>query len=69
MSEKENKTSASRIKSSMDYDKRHDLKTIACKVTRTYQAQIEAHAKSKGYKSINAYLLALIDNDMNNNTL
>lgn len=69
MSEKENKTSAKQIRYSMDYDKRNDLKTISCKVNRTYQAQIEEHAKSKGYKSINAYLLALIDNDMNNNTL
>ena len=64
MSDKENKTKASQIKASINYDKKNNLKTIACKVTRTYQAEIELHAKSKGYKSINSYLLALIEKDM-----
>lgn len=65
MSEKENKTKASQIKASVDYDKRKGNVTIACKVNREYKEQIEKHASNNGYKSINAYLLALIENDMN----
>ena len=63
--EKENKTSASQIKASVEYDKRKGLTTIACKVKKEYKAQIEKHYKGKGYKSFNEYLLALIEMDIN----
>ena len=62
--EKENKTSASQIKASVEYDKRKGLTTIACKVNKEYKAQIEKHYKEKGYKSFNEYLLALIEMDI-----
>lgn len=62
--EKENKTSASQIKASVEYDKRKGLTTIACKVNKEYKSQIEKHYKEKGYKSFNEYLLTLIEIDM-----
>lgn len=61
---KENKTKASQIRASVEYDKRKGNTTIACKVTQEYKEQIERHSKEKGYKSVNAYLLALIESDM-----
>lgn len=61
----ENKTKASQIKASVEYDKRKGIITIACKVTKDKKEIIEKHYKSKGYKSMNEYLLALIDNDIN----
>lgn len=66
MIDKYNKTSASQIKASREYDKRKGLTTIACKVTKEYKSQIEKHMTDKGYKSINAYLLGLIEKDMTN---
>ena len=62
--EKENKTSASQIKASVEYDKRKGNTTIACKVNKEYKSQIEKHYKEKGYKSFNEYLLALIEMDI-----
>ncbi len=62
--EKENKTKTSQIKAVMEYDKRKGNTTITCKVKKEYKEKIEMYAKKKGYKSINAYLLALIENDM-----
>ena len=61
----ENKTKASQIKASVEYDKRKGIITIACKVTKDKKKIIEKHYKNKGYKSMNEYLLALIDNDIN----
>ena len=62
--EKENKTSASQIKASVEYDKRKGLTTIACKVNKEYKTQIEKHYKEKGYKSYNEYIISLVDADM-----
>lgn len=64
MDKKENKTKDSQIKASRDYDKRKGIITIACKVTKNYKSEIENHYKSKGYSSMNEYLLALIESDM-----
>lgn len=64
MDKKENKTKDSQIKASMNYDERKGLVTIACKVTKDYKQEIERHYKGKGHKSMNEYLLALIENDM-----
>ncbi len=61
----ENKTKASQIKASVEYDKRKDIITIACKVTKDKKEIIEKHYKNKGYKSMSEYLFALIDNDIN----
>ena len=63
--EKENKTSASQIKASVEYDKRKGNTTIACKVNKEYKSQIEKHYKEKGYKSFNEYIIALVKKDMN----
>lgn len=60
----ENKTKDSQIKATREYDKRKGLVTIACKITQDFKSEIETHAKSKGYKSINAYLIDLIQADM-----
>ena len=64
MDKKENKTKDSQIKASRNYDERKGNTTIACKVTKDYKEKIEKHSKEKGYKSVNAYLLALIESDM-----
>lgn len=64
MDKKENKTKDSQIKASMNYDERKGIITIACKVTKDYKKEIEQHYKSRGYKSMNEYLLALIESDM-----
>lgn len=64
MKEKENKTKESQIRATKAYEKRKGITTIACKVTNEQKEQIEKHYKNNGYKSMNEYLLALIDNDM-----
>lgn len=64
-SQKENKTKDSQLKAIKAYEERKGLTTIACKITKDYKKQIEKHITNKGYKSINAYLLALIKKDMN----
>lgn len=64
MDKKENKTKESQIKASRNYDERKGNITIACKVTKDYKIAIEHHYKNKGYKSMNEYLLSLIENDM-----
>lgn len=61
----ENKTKASQIKAVNEYQKRKGIVTIACKVTKNKKEIIEKHYKNKGYKSMNEYLLALINNDIN----
>lgn len=61
----ENKTKDSQIKATREYDKRKGLVTIACKISQDFKKDIEIHIKSKGYKSINAYLIDLIKSDMN----
>lgn len=50
----------------MEYQKRKNIVTIACKVTKEYKEDIEKHYKSKGYKSFNAYMLDLIKKDIEN---
>lgn len=64
MDKKENKTKESQIKATRDYDERKGNITIACKVTKDYKKGIEQHYKNKGYKSMNEYLLSLIESDM-----
>lgn len=59
----ENKTKASQIKASVEYDKRKGIVTIACKVTRIQKENIEKHYKNKGCKSMNEYLLSLLKKD------
>lgn len=61
---KENKTSASQIKASMNYDKKNRITTIACKINKDKKILIEQHYKKNGYKSMNEYLLALIEKDI-----
>ena len=56
----ENKTKASQIKASVEYDKRKGIITIACKVTKDQKKQIEQHYKKKNFKSMNEYLLFLL---------
>lgn len=63
---KENKTKDSQIRATMEYQKRKNIVTIACKVTKEYKEDIEKHYKSKGYKSFNAYMLDLIKKDIEN---
>ena len=63
---KDNKTRPSQIKASQEYDKRKGLVTIACKITQDFKMEIESHIKLKGYKSINSYLIDLINADMDN---
>lgn len=62
----ENKTKASQIKAVNEYQKRKGIVTIACKVTKDKKEIIEKYYKNKGYKSMNEYLLALINNDIKN---
>ena len=64
MDKKENKTKDSQIKASRNYDERKGNVTIACKVTKDYKKEIEQYYKSKGFKSMNEYLLSLIESDM-----
>lgn len=59
----ENKTKASQIKASIEYDKKRGIITIACKVTKIQKENIEKHYKNKGCKSMNEYLLLLLKND------
>lgn len=40
---------------------------ISCKVEKVKAEAIKTHAEKKGYKSINSYLIDLIDADMKNN--
>ena len=41
-----------------------NFKNIACKVDLDFYATIKDHAEKRGYKSINSYLIDLIDADM-----
>lgn len=59
----ENKTKASQIKASVEYDKKRGIITIACKVTKIQKENIEKHYKNKGCRSMNEYLLSLLKND------
>ena len=61
---KDNKMSDAHIKASRKYDEKNNLVTIACKITKEYKIEIESHYKSKGYTSMNSYLLDLIKKDM-----
>lgn len=61
----ENKTKASQIKAVNKYQEKKGIITLGCKVTKDKKEIIEKHYKNKGYKSMNEYLLALIDNDIN----
>lgn len=40
------------------------FKNIACKVTLEFYADVKKHADSKGYKSLNSYIIDLINKDM-----
>lgn len=60
----ENKTKASQIRASMEYDRRNGLVTIACKIRRDFKEKTATRAEEKGFGSINAYLIDLIKNDM-----
>ena len=40
------------------------FKNIACKVTLEYYADVKKHAGNKGFKSLNSYIISLIDADM-----
>lgn len=64
MDSKENKTRKSQIKASVDYDTRKGNTTISCKVHKDYKKAIEEVALKKGFKSVNAYVLSLIEKDM-----
>lgn len=66
MENKDLKTKKSQLRAVKAYEERAGKTTIACKVTKAYKAAIEDRAKEKGYNSVNAYVLALIDADMNN---
>ena len=59
-----NKTAKSQIKASIEYDKRRGLTTIACKVDKEFKKRILSRSIDKGFKSINAYLIDLINKDM-----
>ena len=61
----EKKTKESQIKATRKYDEKMGLVVIGCKVTKEQKENILFHSKEKGYKSINSYLLALIEKDMN----
>lgn len=65
MLNEKNKTKASQIKASIEYDKRKGLVTIACKVTDEKKILIKNHYEKKGYNSMNEYLIDLINKDMN----
>ena len=41
-----------------------NFKNIACKVSIEKYEAVKAHAELKGFKSLNAYILKLIDDDM-----
>lgn len=43
------------------------FKFITCKIERLKAEAIKQHAESKGFKSLNAYIINLIDTDINNN--
>lgn len=64
MEKKENKTKASQIAAVKNYDNKNGKVTIACKITESLKKDIELRAETKGFKSINAYLLDLINNDL-----
>lgn len=43
---------------------REKRKKIACDVNIELYEEIKAHAESKGYKSLNSYIIDLINKDM-----
>lgn len=60
----EKKTSKAQIEAVKRYNEKNGLVTIACKVTKEYRDIIKDHAIKKGFTSVNAYLLDLIEKDM-----
>lgn len=60
----EKKTSKAQIEAVKRYNEKNGLVTIACKVTKEYRKAIQDHAASKGFTSVNAYLLDLIERDI-----
>lgn len=60
----EKKTSKAQIEAVKRYNEKNGLVTIACKVTKEYRKVIQDHAASKGFTSVNAYLLDLIERDI-----
>lgn len=63
---KENKTSQKQIEWSKNNLQKRGIVTIACAITKEEKESIQQHAKNKGFKSINTYLIDLIKKDMEN---
>jgi predicted HicB family RNase H-like nuclease len=61
----DNKKSTYNAEAQKKYNQK--FKNIACKVSIEEYNKIKQHAESKGFKSLNAYVINLIDKDINNN--